>query len=614
MIKLKQSPLYILLLVFLLVFLTGCQGKDGEALAPLSQRVVRVEATVEEMVKSARAFLEPESTTPNFRVFFEKGERVQLVAAQGGRMEKLAPTAVREIGSKGDICHFELQLPTWIRRNESLTLLALLGSAELLTEGEELVFLQYVEDTDELSQVHPPLVFIHKGILPRETLRLKFHHLATYEVVHFSNKSNNSIRVEASLTDDKGESPWKILPSGCNLDLLSNQYRTSLHSVSKTGGPVRLLPGESKHLLRWLLPTPNGSEVSRIKVRASIDGQVLESSNEIETDGLRFERGKAYHLYLTYDGQELYITDKEGNRRSAIPIPSPTPPIPTPTDQEKITVRLDNSYEIAYNIVAAPGRENEVWVDKNGNGKRDSGEEIKKFGLGNTRRNEFVHNSPGHSLTFYGPVTHFAVLANQKLFVYIDRIEGKILRMLDLSGVKNLYGFPLSHSTNLEYLDISGAFKIFTNKEVDFSRHTNLRTLLLRYTPVPSIKLPENGLLEVLDLTGNKNAISLHGQKGLRRLSVSGNPSFIVDELMHTPELEYLDMTSCDLFSPKIRELLKVLPDRRGKTPGHLFIANNPGVGRDIEYTEAKKKNWQVDVEKLVNSTIIYPDMTIEQW
>lgn len=308
---------------------------------------------------------------------------------------------------------------------------------------------------------------------------------------------------------------------------------------------------------------------------------------------------------------------------SASPDPAPTEPIRrstpatpvNPSEQSCIVINIWSKEELYFNIVAAPGKEGEVWVDLNGNAQREENEQIIRFGIEPSNVNRFSPYTSEGDLSFYGPIEVFSIGPNYRT-VGVKSVKGSDLKVLDLAGVRNLSQLPLDQLTHLEYLNLSDVKEPFRTGNVDFSKFTKLKTLIMRNVHTPQgITLPESSVLEYIDLTGNNTdyKVNLKNQSNLKTFIASDSHLFSADEVSSLPNIEQIELVNSTLYYPDIEEILKQLPSRSGKSKGHLYIANNPGVGK-VEVTTAESKNWEVDVKDLRNDAITYPDMTIEKW
>lgn len=148
-----------------------------------------------------------------------------------------------------------------------------------------------------------PLAFTFQGTLPSSgELLPTFRHLATYQVLHITNKSSQTISTAATL------SGAITAPSKCTIP--AGATRTYLH---------------------WHLPIPQATPTNKVTATAQIGTNTpITTANHLTTNKLLHQVGRAYHAHLTYTGAEPFFTDQQGNKLNT-PTPTPTPPIPAPT-------------------------------------------------------------------------------------------------------------------------------------------------------------------------------------------------------------------------------------------------------------------------------------------
>ncbi len=215
--------------------------------------------------------------------------------------------------------------------------------------------------------------------------------------------------------------------------------------------------------------------------------------------------------------------------------------------QLSFTTKLDTIYFIIYaDKIDQPN----VWIDLNGNGKRDSNETVTKFEKYLDLNKDVFYTcvKSVKTVTVYGKITHFS-MPTQEL-THIDVSKSKWLIFLDLF-VNEIEEVDLSQNVNLETLhcpmseihrlDVSNCPKlVYLNcsdnyiENLDISKSTKLEELRcygnkLRSLDVSNnIKLKElysnDNLLRDLDVTQNRE---------LKSLGCSGN------------QLTYLDVSNC---------------------------------------------------------------------
>ena len=128
-------------------------------------------------------------------------------------------------------------------------------------------------------------------------------HLGTYEILHFKNKTSNNITV--TYNGFKSENPWyyeygvyypledKLL---AGIEYVPSSELYNNHPTSK------IAADKTDTFVSWYIPT--GEKMNVAFLELSINDQMVTSINSKSSD-IEIEKGKAYHLYATWDGEKL---------------------------------------------------------------------------------------------------------------------------------------------------------------------------------------------------------------------------------------------------------------------------------------------------------------------
>lgn len=303
---------------------------------------------------------------------------------------------------------------------------------------------------------------------------------------------------------------------------------------------------------------------------------------------------KKYILLFALIALSLLSCEKKTGGKGT---PTPTPP-KTEDQREKennnsyvtftIASNLPDDYKKLYLYIdAQPEDQKYIWIDKNNNGKKDSGEAITNFGINFEKENEIPFTS-STVLKLYGKVTHLAGRTNFR-FTKFESNTNKSLYYLDL-GANFMEEINIASLVNLQYL----CLRENTIEKLDLSTFTKLKVLDLGYTNYFKTELRNCPDLEYIDFSSRNFA--KYGIENFTKLKTlilrdNGLEEFDASTLV---SLEGLDLSGNQLGESALQKLYQRLPDRNGKTPGVLLIKGNPGAGI-ADYQLAKARNWKVD-------------------
>ena len=145
-----------------------------------------------------------------------------------------------------------------------------------------------------------------------------FLHYGTYELFHITNKSDKSINF--SLSSFEADKCWYKETGGIRLYdnefVVDNRFEKIIKSPSVT------IPANSSDIIvSWYIP--NGLKMQNARIVAEIDGKYVHSTNT-KSSNVTLCTGVAYHMYATWDGNELKWGKGEETPAEAIDLGLPS--------------------------------------------------------------------------------------------------------------------------------------------------------------------------------------------------------------------------------------------------------------------------------------------------
>lgn len=288
---------------------------------------------------------------------------------------------------------------------------------------------------NSLSKFRPPLYFSISGLELKERkvfdLNVTFNHLGSYEVLHIKNDSGvdrSANKTQVRLSDANyafvATNSWAYTSaySGGNVltpfvNLATGDVRVAKGSFRDTTYGPEMPNGQVATFVNWFLP----------KAGATFGPTVLYYANQENWKNYGSEgilpghdepilTGHAYHAYGTITKDGILLTDKEGTEVESV----------TPHFTFKTAIPVGQEISM-YTYVGYTDRD-KAFVDLNGNGQKDPGEEI------DSPFSTYSKKVQQPEITIYGPVESIK-LAEQK--VTSVRMEG-MTRLSQLELQKNL--------------------------------------------------------------------------------------------------------------------------------------------------------------------------------
>lgn len=334
-----------------------------------------------------------------------------------------------------------------------------------------------------------------------------------------------------------------------------------------------------------------------------------------------------HHLLLKISGNPgLEEKDVEINLKKALDKgwSVDVPIVRSDLPQNYMELSGEPPFTLGFSVEADPAERDNVWIDLNGNGTLDEGEKIETFG--STGAN--VVKATTNQLIIYGHITSLTVSYGQVKYYWggSDNANTEI-KHLNFSGTGISACVPAWYP-KLETLllaDNPMLLLINTKKLPFLSNPAGLMVLdlgnsgsIIRQMNIPYDVPPFSQMtgLTYLNIQGwdwTSEQVDLSKMTKLERLIASGNKLETID-LSGAKSLKYIELIGNQLTAETIDKLLSDLPDRTRKSPGQLFIADNPGSGSG-KYSIARSKNWRVDARNSIsNHPARRPNMEGEDW
>lgn len=383
---------FYIVLSLLLLALTGCKDSNlGErefADITLPGNTLTFRAALPDDTDMRVSFSEEEGTL-NLKVRFTQDDKIKVMALQGSKIYEVS-AVIKEIISNGKACVFEATLPQEVDANKEMLLMGFTGIREKsikIYSGK-----YYAFNAGEMASVTPdkfmpPMVFRIENFVPGKNptlMDVEMKHIGAYEVLHFTNKTQEPLEINATLGDAsvadaaKTWAYWNgYLYKGQTVchpkyDMITGQVilYTQKHAEDEPHFPTAQ-PGSTVTLFSWYIPI-EGAVLPDITLRFlnPKSGKVIRSNTVIVPKGIKMEAGHAYHAWGSWDGNELKLTDSKGRDKELASI--------------TITTNRNAGDDFAFTPLVEEYNRSVAYIDLNNNGTKDAGEEMKSFDGRNT--------------------------------------------------------------------------------------------------------------------------------------------------------------------------------------------------------------------------------------
>ncbi|PID82516.1 MAG: hypothetical protein CSB16_00910 [Clostridiales bacterium] len=402
----------------------------------LKQEPQMVSISVPMKAGQTKSTIQSPADSKDIIVKWHKDDKLQLCFSQGSINTIVKDVAIKNISKDGKKAEFELKVPAEINKDEDYTLYAVTGTKLEIYNNNPIAAIGYrlLElNSQGVGKLNLPMYFkqtVSKG----KSINATFKHLGSIIVFSVTNKTGET-RNNEWIPEIQGKTSHSNTWPYYN----SHFYDLKTNKIAKWGATYytsikvnNFKNNTTIKTVQWLV---SKQFTGRQECRLNYDNKYSDNFVMLR----QLEVGKAYHLGVTLKkvGEKLVIIP-EGTAQT-------TPPPPA------MTLTTDNT-EIGLIVNAEPEDQAFVWIDLNGNGIKDSGEEVTKFG---DKQDAYVpYNKTPKTVTIYGKVTTLDLHGKANSLTALEVSKNPYLKRLDAYNNK-LISLDLSKNLQLTYLNVS---------------------------------------------------------------------------------------------------------------------------------------------------------------
>ena len=287
----------------LLLLVAGCVNEDDLNHSNNDNGIYSLKVQMPESDNPTRVDLTQVEGTKDLKATWRAYDKVLVLLTQGDKDFNTGTWNVSEISEDGKQATIYFGLPDGINQKKPFTVYGFTGIEATV---------QYYED----NKWHPRCMAallrapIEKFKAPMfaqveanygQTSITSFHHFGTYELLHVKNNSNESVSIAHNGFDI--DMPWYqaaafVEPNDGNGPVRpSGEWDGEDFSDSQT-----IAAGAEGVFISWYIPS--GFPIAAARLLASVNGEELSSTNTFSSE-VSLQRGHAYHMYATWDGESL---------------------------------------------------------------------------------------------------------------------------------------------------------------------------------------------------------------------------------------------------------------------------------------------------------------------
>ena len=580
-----------------------------------SSRLVSLSVNMPDGESTTRVGVSLAEGSKDLSVSFSADDKFSIYVRQGDviqEIENVTFTVNSENGKQGTLA---FEMPASIDVNKTYTLYGVCGASSKIKNGRLVV--------DDNSKIEPsfefkaPVWFEFTGQGTPSTIQCQY--IGTFIVIHVDNQAD---------TDNLFQI-WGVISDALYDDLYWDENTKQFSEdfgTSPTSKALSVAAGKKAAFIYNGIP--NGKTMETLNVSMHIGKEItwgmgVEKPETPKTVGRTLQQGRAYHVYLTWDGKKLKFSDGGNDNHKA--------------EDSKIVITTAKMPGEKLQFGYFYGKD--IWFDMNNNGVREWGE------YPDWDASDYITFQPtvqSQTFTIYGNITgsfdcgsdNFDHDFNRLTSIDMSEFYGGMLQLF--CAYNELNKLILPKGTALNYVWCSD--NLLT--ELDASGLPTLFSLFAYKNRLVSVKLPKssslwtvdvqrNPSLKSIDVSGANNLYELYCQNCIiESLDLSQNPVLALllcdGNLLTTLDLsanQQLLVLGCNynsLDKEALETIYRQLPDvtkdidveyleKRISYP-QLFrmlrADHNPGYS-EADQTIATRKGWEFGDKSIAGSPIL---------
>ncbi len=312
--KKKINKIFALCGLVLLLLLGACS--EEEVMQPASREIVftatmpgdDTSATQHGTLKSV-VTVSSNDESLNLVAKWKEDDKIQIFVRQNNVVYKVEQLcSIYDIGSNGKTCSFMFSLPSAVNAEKDYAVIGVTGVSTTYVSGSDVIAVSQLKRTavEANGEVASPLWFVTTKSASSAGLQAQFRHLGTYEVLHVKNKSKSSMTFR-----HRGFEVANHWYKSSDNTVLSTSYNPSVSSATgdaESDKTITIAAGGSGRVLSWYIPS--GAKITNAKLKATVNGKSVTTA-DTKTSSATIERGRAYHMYVTWDGNDLRFNERD---------------------------------------------------------------------------------------------------------------------------------------------------------------------------------------------------------------------------------------------------------------------------------------------------------------
>lgn len=374
-----MKKIYTLVVSLLLLSIAGC-SQQRENMQELEQKAYDGTLTLTTYAPSwdaeTRAMVSEQEGSLNLISSFKSTDKVRLFVVQGDKIYDLKEVEFASLSEDKQVAKLTITLPAGVDATQPIDIIGYNGlnqSRIKMVDGYPKVSVNAFLHHD-IEKFDAPVYFRVKGLVPSDEAiterSVKFEHLGAYAIVHFENKSAETIKGKVTISEVSSYGPkmsWAYMDGYDSAQGGTVYYQYDIITGEVTSSTERMWAdyyvepdinsGETKSVISWMLPK-EGAVIPNLVLDYVKKGDYksIQSKGMIPGKSYGMQAGNVYHAYGYWDGEAVVCMDPETDEVRPEAFFSVTTNIPV---GKTITLKTYTPYG------------SNAWVDLDNNGVKD---------------------------------------------------------------------------------------------------------------------------------------------------------------------------------------------------------------------------------------------------
>ena len=300
----KAFTYHIISTLTLVAFILCSCADDSQLLEQDNARSLKISLTMPFDEPVTRVGLTAIPDSKDFSAYWHDDDKVQVIIRRGNESYDLGYVEVTDVSEDKKTASITIDRGHFSQDNFSIYCFVgndRDGFADPIGDGAWSAHCTCDLKREPITNFRAPMFSEMKSVEAHWKIQGTFKHFGVYEILHI--KNNTSEAITFAHQGFETQKPWYCVTSPVWFYDGYEPQPTGEWDGDVTSTSMVIAPQHEFQIVSWYIPS--GYQIKDARLTASINGRGgIKSSNTFSSD-VSLQRGHAYHMYATWDGEEL---------------------------------------------------------------------------------------------------------------------------------------------------------------------------------------------------------------------------------------------------------------------------------------------------------------------